>query len=240
MEPIKVLGEPALLLSDGTLVVADLHLGFENELRSKGINIPLKVDELSARMENLIRSTASKRLVILGDIKHHLAGPEKLEFLVVPEFFSAIRGELSELHVVLGNHDGDLEALLPRSVVIHGSAGFAWGENWLTHGSTKLPKEATSSRCVIMGHVHPSVRIKDTMGYRYSFQVWLSGPMKGGKGRTIIVMPSFNKYVGQLAMNEPTRANMRGPLLSKTEVDLESLEIQTLDGHALGRLSNLT
>jgi putative SbcD/Mre11-related phosphoesterase len=240
MEPIKVLGEPALLLSDGTLVVADLHLGFENELRSKGINIPLKVDELSARMENLIRSTASKRLVILGDIKHHVAGPEKLEFLVIPEFFSAIRGELSELHVVLGNHDGDLEALLPRSVVIHGSAGFAWGENWLTHGSTKLPKEATSSRCVIMGHVHPSVRIKDTMGYRYSFQVWLSGPMKGGKGRTIIVMPSFNKYVGQLAMNEPTRANMRGPLLSKTEVDLESLEIQTLDGHALGRLSNLT
>ena len=240
MEPIKVLGEPALLLSDGTLVVADLHLGFENELRSKGINIPLKVDELSARMENLIRSTASKRLVILGDIKHHVAGPEKLEFLVIPEFFSAIRGEHSELHVVLGNHDGDLEALLPRSVVIHGSAGFAWGENWLTHGSTKLPKEATSSRCVIMGHVHPSVRIKDTMGYRYSFQVWLSGPMKGGKGRTIIVMPSFNKYVGQLAMNEPTRANMRGPLLSKTEVDLESLEIQTLDGHALGRLSNLT
>jgi putative SbcD/Mre11-related phosphoesterase len=240
MEPIKVLGEPALLLSDGTLVVADLHLGFENELRSKGINIPLKVDELSARMENLIRSTASKRLVILGDIKHHVAGPEKLEFLVVPEFFSAIRGELSELHVVLGNHDGDLEALLPRNVIIHGSAGFAWRENWLTHGSTKLPKEAISSRRIIMGHVHPSVRIRDTIGYRYSFQVWLSGPMKGGKGRAIIVMPSFNKYVGQLAMNEPTRATLRGPLLSKKEVDLESLEVQTLDGHALGRLGDLT
>jgi metallophosphoesterase superfamily enzyme len=46
--------QPALLLGEDvrTLVVADLHLGFEEELRGKGIRVPLQshrlVDELCA------------------------------------------------------------------------------------------------------------------------------------------------------------------------------------------------
>jgi len=240
MAPIKILGRPALMLKGQTLVVADLHLGFENELRSRGINIPLKNDEFALRIRDLARTTKAERLVLLGDIKHHVAGPERLEFLVVPQFFSAIEGEVSEIHVVLGNHDGELEALLPRDVIVHSPTGMRSGDSWLTHGSAKLPEEAKSSKWVIMGHVHPSVRLSDTMGYRYSFQVWLSGLRKDRKGGMIVVMPSFNSYVGQLVMNEPTKAGLRGPLLSKKEVDLEDLEVHTLDGHDLGRLGDLT
>lgn len=240
MAPIKILGRPALMVKGRTLVVADLHLGFENELRSRGINIPLKNEEFAHRIKDLVRTTKAERLVLLGDIKHHVAGPERLEFLVVPQFISAIEGEVPEIHVVLGNHDGELEALLPRDVIVHSSEGMRLGNCWLTHGSARLPKEAESSKWVIMGHVHPSVRLSDTMGYRYSFQVWLSGPRRGRKGGMIIVMPSFNSYVGQLVMNEPTKALLRGPLLSKKEVDLEDLEVHTLDGHDLGKLGDLT
>jgi len=239
MEAIRIAGEPALLLPDATLVVADLHLGFENELRSRGINVPLKTDELIGRMKNLIRSVKPRNLVIVGDVKHHVAGPERMEFLAVPKFLSAIGGEASDVHIVLGNHDGGLEPLTPRDVEIHGSAGVAWGDAWLTHGSAKLPEEASSSRLIVMGHVHPSVRLRDAMGYRYSFQVWLSGPMKGRNKRSIVVLPSFNKYIGQLVMNEPTRATLRGPLLSQRLVELGELEVHTLEGHLLGKLREL-
>ena len=240
MAPIKILGEPALLLEGQTLVVADLHLGFEGELRSKGINIPLKGDEFARKIRALAASVKPERLVLLGDVKHHVAGPEKLEFLLVPHFFGAIMGLTTEVHVILGNHDGGLEGLLPRDVIVHGPEGMRLGENWLTHGSAGLPREAESSKWVIMGHVHPSVRLSDAMGYRYSFQVWLSGPRRGRKGGMIMVMPSFNNYVGQLVMNEPTKATLRGPLLSKKMVDLDDLEVYTLDGHDLGRLGDIT
>jgi len=239
MEPIKVLGEPALTLGGDTLVIADLHLGFEGELRSRGINVPLKTDELIVRTEGLVHSTSAKKLVILGDVKHHVAGPGRLEFLVVPKFFSKIVELVSETHVVLGNHDGGLEPLLPNSVILHDPAGVGWGDCWLTHGSAKLPEGASSTKWVVMAHVHPSVRLSDAMGYRYSFQVWLSGPMRGSKDRRILVMPSFNWYIGQLTMNEPTKASLRGPLLSRKMVNLESLDVQALDGHILGKLGEL-
>jgi metallophosphoesterase superfamily enzyme len=43
---IKFLTEPALLLEDKILVVADLHIGLEYEIYKSGITIPSKLGKL--------------------------------------------------------------------------------------------------------------------------------------------------------------------------------------------------
>jgi metallophosphoesterase superfamily enzyme len=69
--------QPALLLGEDvrTLVVADLHLGFEEELRGKGIRVPLQSHRLVDELCALGRGTGARRLVVVGDFKHNVTGP---------------------------------------------------------------------------------------------------------------------------------------------------------------------
>jgi len=237
--PIKVLGQPALLLDEVTLAVADVHVGFEQELAMRGINIPLKTDELTARLVKIIRETGVRKLLILGDVKHHVAGPKGVEIFSVPKFFSAVGKEVDEMHIIRGNHDAGIEAFLPKEAKIHESQGLASGDFWLAHGTTKLPPEAEGKSHVIIGHVHSSIRLRDSRGYGYVFQVWLSGRMKLAWKPMLVVMPSFNNYIGQLLVNEQIDSELRGPLLSKKYIEMGELDVETLDGINLGKLRDL-
>jgi len=227
------------MLDETSLAVSDIHVGFEQELAARGINIPLKTDELAARLVKIIRETGAKKLFILGDLKHHVTGPKGAEIFSVPRFISAVEKEVNEMHVIRGNHDGGVEAFLPRQVNMHESQGLASGDFWLAHGSAKLPPEAEGKTHVIIGHVHPSVRLRDSKGYGYIFQVWLSGRMKLPWSPTIIVLPSFNNYIGQLLINEHTDSELRGPLLSNKYTDMQELDVETIDGFYLGKLRDL-
>ncbi len=122
---------------------------------------------------------------------------------------------------------------------MHESQGFSFGDFWLAHGSARLPSEAERKTHVIIGHVHPSIRLRDSKGYGYVFQVWLSGKMKLSHGPTLIVEPSFNNYVGQLLVNEQMNSELRGPLLSKKYIEMDEIDVETMDGFYLGKLRDL-
>jgi len=227
------------MLDEETLAVADVHLGFEQELANRGINIPMKTDELIARLTGILQESGAKRLVILGDIKHHIAVPKGPEVFAVPRFLSAMESKVEDIHVVPGNHDGGLEAFTSRRIVMHETSGFDFGQSWVAHGSANLHPEAKNKKQVIIGHVHPSVRLRDSKGYGYVFQVWLSGKMKLPWSPTLIVMPSFNNYIGQLLVNERTGPELRGPLLSKKYIEMEEMDVETMEGVYVGKLRGL-
>ena len=112
---------PALLIEEGserTLVVADLHIGWEINLVDKGIHIPSQIARLQTKLLQVIEAYKPERIIFLGDIKQAIPRISFEEWRSVPEFLEAVQKYVGDISVVLGNHDGELEPLTPRSVKI--------------------------------------------------------------------------------------------------------------------------
>ncbi len=180
-----VADQPALLLeNDGerTLVIADLHLGWEVTLARQGIHVPSQVPRLLEKLQKIIQNTTPQQLVLLGDVKHAVAKVELEEWKYVPEFFEGLSEIIPNIQVVPGNHDGNLEPLTPPSVKIHQSPGLVlWGTVGLFHGHAWPSPFLLGCKYLVMGHLHPVVVFKDPLGFRITKQVWVRARTSGQK-----------------------------------------------------------
>ena len=130
----------ALDISDErTLCIGDMHVGIESELCSKGIHVPSQ----TYRMEKELASLAPghDRLVLLGDVKNKVPGSSIQEHAEIPRLFRSLLQMYSQIDIVKGNHDTDLEDFLPPGVIVHPSTGFSIGTLALhmgTHGPLQI------------------------------------------------------------------------------------------------------
>jgi len=269
---------PALLLKskkEKILVIADLHIGWEVSLAEEGIHIPSQTHKLLSMLEEIIRNYQPDSLVILGDVKHTVARIEIEEWRDVPNFFESLLKRISNIKVILGNHDGNLEPLLPEDVEIVGPRGLVLENVGLFHGHTWPRLEIVGCETGVLGHLHPTVSFRDQAGYRITKRVWVrarcdglkltnlimkrtgfktrSDPFKflkehygiGIKISHIVVMPSFNEFLGGQSVNtlrvgkEKKFSEFIGPVLRSECVDLERAETYLLDGTFLGRVEQL-
>lgn len=156
-----------------TLIVTDLHLGWEINLVRKGIHLPSQMPKIRKKLLRLIKATKPDTLTILGDVKHTIAKAESGEWHDIPEFFEAIMKEVHTVRVVRGNHDGNLEPLLPTPVELHPSTGMTINGTGLFHGHTWPARRLLECDTLVMGHVHPTVVFRDYLGFRITTRVWV-------------------------------------------------------------------
>lgn len=191
---------PALLLrrkSERVLVVADLHIGWEVALAERGIHVPSQTSKMLERMVRLVKAHRPTRLILLGDVKHTVATADWGEWRDIPEFCEALQGLVPEIQVVPGNHDGNLEPLLPESVKILPSTGITlWREFGLFHGHTWPAPELLGCPNLVIGHVHPVVAFRDPLGFRVTRQVWVKAGCDG-MGLTKSVLRHLKIGVGK-------------------------------------------
>jgi putative SbcD/Mre11-related phosphoesterase len=174
-----VFPHPAILLKEKScraLVVSDLHIGWEKLLSQKGIHIPSQTPKLKRQLLNLIEETKPKYLILLGDIKDAITNVSTQEWKEIPEFFETIQQEVSEIQIILGNHDGNLEHLLPEKIKIIPASGTIFGNVGLIHGHAWPAPELLRCKNLITGHVHPTVAIRDPMGLRITKQIFVKVP----------------------------------------------------------------
>ncbi|MER3601825.1 MAG: hypothetical protein C4339_03800 [Nitrososphaerota archaeon] len=255
-------GERALLLERGkerVLVISDLHIGYELELASKGFRVPSQTPTMLKRLQRLLDSTGASKLLILGDVKHKVPGIQAQEWSDTPAFFEALLPLVEEIVVLRGNHDAELEALLPREVKVYGAYGVSLfdGRVAAQHGHAWPAPRLLSCAIFLMGHHHPVVRIGQD-GER--LPVWLTGRWDRGKvlqrmlehlrrakrraslrsvsNPTLVLLPAFNELVPGKVANEPGW-RPRSPLLRGGALPLEGVGAYTLEGHYLGTLANL-
>ncbi len=198
-----VADQPALLLEkDGerVLVIADLHLGWEVTLARKGIHVPSQVPRLLAKLRKVLDDTRPQQLVLLGDVKHAVAKVELEEWKYVPEFFEKLIELIQTVHVIPGNHDGNLEPLTPPSVKIGRSTGLTfWNSVGLFHGHAWPSPSLLGCKYLVMGHLHPVVVFKDPLGFRITRQVWLRAKSNGLKLAEGVLKHQDVKYEGNPA-----------------------------------------
>ncbi|MFH8109013.1 MAG: metallophosphoesterase, partial [Candidatus Aenigmatarchaeota archaeon] len=162
---------PALFLSkEKILVIADLHLGLEHELFKAGVVIPPQAEKFKNTMDNLLRITKAKSLIILGDIKHNVPGITFREMREIPKLFSYLK-EKVKVFCVKGNHDDKISSFLPKEVKVYSSRGFRIGKYGFFHGHAWPSKSLVKCDYLFMGHVHPCVEFRDKLGYRTIEQV---------------------------------------------------------------------
>ncbi|NIO44215.1 MAG: phosphoesterase [Candidatus Aenigmarchaeota archaeon] len=241
---IKFLTEPALLLENKVLVIADLHIGIEYEIFKSGITIPSQVEKLEKRIDNLIKQNKAKHLVILGDVKHQVPTISWQEYREIPKFLEHFKIKIS---IIKGNHDGNIERLAPKEIDIYDPPGFKINNFLLTHGQAWPFLGDLEAEYIIMGHVHPAVEFW-TENFRTIEPCWLKCEIDNEKLfkkyriktqiKQGIIMPSFNHLIGGMAFNSKDFEPL-GPLLKNEIFKWKKAEVYLLDGTLLGSLKDL-
>jgi putative SbcD/Mre11-related phosphoesterase len=214
------------------MVIADLHIGWEIALSKEGIHVPTQTPKLLTKLKDLLSTYKPQRLLILGDVKHTVATAEKTEWRDVPDFFIELRKLVSEISVMRGNHDGNLEPLLPEMVNMLPATGVVFNDVGFFHGHRWPSPNLLKCKTLVMGHVHPVVAFRDPAGFRVTRQVWIKAvcnptsltrvllqknkikveenPEKAlyahfrikPKTSQLFIIPSFNDFLGGRPLNE--------------------------------------
>jgi hypothetical protein len=226
---------PAALIKTAktrTMVIADLHIGWEMALSAKGIHVPTQMPKLLNKLTNLISTYRPEKLLILGDVKHTIATAEIGEWQDIPDFFNELKKQIQEILIIRGNHDGNLEPLLLENIKILPSTGMTIGEVGFFHGHRWPSPSLLKCKTLVMGHVHPVVAFRDPAGFRITKQVWVKANCNGVKLTQVLlqkhkikieknaeetllkhykikpktsrlfIMPSFNDFLGGRPLNE--------------------------------------
>ncbi|MHC1586373.1 MAG: metallophosphoesterase [Candidatus Hecatellaceae archaeon] len=170
-------------MDDGerSLIISDLHLGFEFELSEKGISLPSQTGRIKGRILRMLEEAKPESLIILGDFKHTIPKVSLQEWRDIPLFLEAVQSKVSKVKLVLGNHDGGIEVFAGRSLEIYPSRGIvvdAGGAKvGLFHGHAwPSPKLFEASHWVI-GHNHPAIQFRGYFGFRTLRQAWIKAPV---------------------------------------------------------------
>jgi putative SbcD/Mre11-related phosphoesterase len=231
--------KPALILEGAKkhLVITDLHIGFEDSLAQNKIFVGKNttLNESIEEIRTIIDSQKPDDLVLLGDIKAGINRISKGEWDAVPRFLQELQKQI-EVIVIPGNHDANIQRLVPEGVMLISSVGMILENALLTHGHTMPSENFSHVDKIVMGHVHPVFFDEDSVlnGQR----VWVSIKTKkenlfpSSRGELeITIIPSFNRYF--YATKKKQYKKSISPIVEKIK-NVSSARIVTLDGTIIG------
>ncbi|MFB5636170.1 MAG: metallophosphoesterase [Nitrosopumilus sp.] len=236
--------KPALILEGKkkNLVVTDIHIGFENSMASNQIFIGKNstINESIQELSQIIDLEKPDSVILLGDIKSSIKNISRNEWDEVPLFFKKI-SEKCDVTLIPGNHDANIQRLVPDNISMISSTGMVEENVLLTHGHTMPSENFSHVDKIIMGHVHPVFFQEDSImnGQR----VWVSiktekeniFPNKTGEIE-ITIVPSFNKYF--YATHRKQYKKSISPIINKIK-EISKAKIITLDGTIIGTESDI-
>ena len=222
-----IVNERAFFIEDlKAVVIADIHLGYELELREAGINIRNQTFHLKNTLKKIISETDAERVIIVGDVKHNITGPTK----ALQDFFENLDVEII---AVKGNHDGNLEEFVDFKV--YPPTGIRIGKYGFFHGHCWPDEDVMRAKYVFMGHLHPEIALTDSIGKVHKYPCHLLGTLndagkkKFGSDPKLFVISAFNPLVGS-ALGTPI-----GPIFKNGLV--EDMDVYLLNGVYLKKYS---
>ncbi len=194
VEGIEIISElPVLYIRKyKALVLADTHIGFEEEMADRGIFIPrFQLRKLLDILSLSLATTNVDEVIIAGDFKHRFSGLGKIERKELSIVLEYLLSKVDRVIVVRGNHDNYLPLLQKKFNFIITNEYILGDEYLIIHGH-KLPQTKGNWRYLIMGHEHPSISLRDSLGTIGKFSCFLVGPLSNGK--TLITLPAVGAY----------------------------------------------
>lgn len=143
-----------------TVLLSDLHLGYEACLTDQGVSIPrYQKEEILDRLSTILNRFDPESMVVIGDFKHEFGKNRDQEFRDVYEVMDLLNSKVN-LAVVRGNHDNFLKTITNNIGIPLYEWELKMDDIVLSHGHKKVEHEDL----LIMGHEHPSLKIRDEVG----------------------------------------------------------------------------
>ncbi len=220
------------LKNEKILILADVHIGFEEYLNNLGILVPrFQVKELEKRFEKAVKGIEIKKIIINGDLKHEFGTISKQEWIDTLRFLDFLKNFCREIILLKGNHDTILGPIARKkglSILNH----YFVNDVYIVHGH-EIPndKNFKDAKIVIIGHEHPAISFKQRKDER--FKCYLVGKFKR---KTLIVQPSCNLV---LEGTDVTKECLISPFLES--LDLKNFEILVVEDkvYRFGKLKNI-
>ena len=181
---VTITNDRCLVLADGpTVVLGDLHLGYERALEQEGMYLPrINTESIRESLNDIISRYEPKRIVLLGDIKHDFKRASFEEKKEVRRIFTLL-AEVAQVVAIKGNHDNFLQNIVSDLGFLVVDYLDIMGYR-LEHGHVD-----SGVRPVIIGHEHPSVRIPGAVGGGMKIQCFVHAEKEG-----VIVLPPFSPF----------------------------------------------
>ena len=238
-----IINEPALIIKDKkTLVIADTHIGIESELIEKGMNVQSQTKNMTNHVIELCKKHKTKEIIVLGDIKHNIPSSTFHERRDVTIFLETLQ-EFCLVHILPGNHDGNINKICPENTKIHPSDGLIIENIGFIHGHRWPNNQIMKCEMILMAHTHPTIMLTDRREYKTFEPCWIRTKFIKNKLKEkypdsnnpkLLVLPAFNPICGGIAAN---REGINGPIGKITDID--NAQIFLLDGTDMGKVKDI-
>ncbi len=232
------------LYFNSTLVISDVHIGYEESLNKQGVLIPrLQFGEMVQKIEKILNPLGKiEKIIVNGDLKHEFGTISEQEWRNTLKFLDLLAKHCNEVILIKGNHDMILGPIArKRNVKIvdyylidskRNKKNKPNNKMLVTHGD-KIPGKDVLQQAstIIIGHEHPAITLKDEARVE-TFKCFLKGKYKG---KNLIVLPSFNAIVGGTNI---MRDKILSPFLKQNLDDFEvfAVEDKIYDFGKVGKL----
>jgi len=233
---------------DRILVVSDLHLGYEFELfHDGGMRIPSQTGAIKERLLGLIDQLDPAEVIITGDFKHNIPYVGDWEYEELERF---VRDLGVDITIIKGNHDVGLNSIIHAENVRFGSVrGEIRGNVGFFHGHTWPRSELFSCRHLVIGHSHPAIVLKDSLGVQSRLACFIkSRPIWSrvlerfpseiddyNRKLGVVILPCFNRLFGGTGFNVETPL---GPL-AKNCLNIPNSTAILEDGTLVGKIRDI-
>ncbi len=231
---VEIRGLALYLRDEKTLVLGDLHLGYEEEMREHGYLVPrFQYKEILDYLEGIFSEVDVERVIINGDLKHEFGRISEQEWSEVMGFLRFLEEKCSEIVLVKGNHDNILGPIAEKKEVKIQDYYFSKRKGiYICHGH-RIPQDDDfgNSETVIIGHDHPAISLRDEIRTE-RVKCFLLGKWNG---KVLIQIPSLN------FVTEGTDVTA-GKMLSPFMQDIRNFEAYGVEGEEVfefGRVGRL-
>lgn len=187
---IEIINKALWLPSNKALIVADLHIGYEEALNKQGVLVPrMQFREIKHELEKLLKRVKPKTIVINGDLKHEFGEISQQEWNETSKIIDLLSCHSRKLILVKGNHDTILKPIAKKKklcVVNYYNIGnicFLHGHKILLTKANKPIKTKT----LVIAHEHPAISISEGTKSEL-YKCFLLGSWHN---KRLVVMPSF-------------------------------------------------
>lgn len=200
----------AFHIPSGTLLIADLHVGYEACLEEEGFAIPrVQTEEMISRFQEAIDRFDPTLVIINGDLKHNFQRNLGAEWNDVEKIVGAIAQSAKPV-ILRGNHDNYLATILSRRG-LQLRKELVLDDIKIAHGHEI---ESFWDGGMILAHEHPALRLRESTGASVKIPCFLYNAETNR-----LILPAFSPLaLGSDIVRTPDNERMI-PLLRQTGID---------------------
>lgn len=232
---IEIHGLTLFLREENTVIFADLHLGYEEELNAHGFLVPrFQYGMIVEYLREILSSIRVNRVIINGDLKHEFGRISDQEWNEVLNFLDFLSDYSREIVLIKGNHDTIIGPIAgKKGVKVLPYYFFKKRKIYITHGH-KIPsdKDFKSSEILVIAHDHPALALREEIRSE-KIKCFLKG---NWNGKILIQIPSLNFITEG---TDITQGVMLSPFMSRNLDEFEVYGVEDDRIFYFGRLGDM-